>query len=168
MIKFFWVSGKKPKTCFSQWLQFFVPNQGHFTGSFFIEGPNKIGWKYVLWTARQHLRTFAKQDFQIKCLGKKAGMDSADAGWAPPAICGKSYLVSHQLRARKRHLANSNIFIVKWPRLFSRQMKEKETEWMLLFLGETIRMSRILQTSGNFSNQTVTSVLVHQQLKEAD
>lgn len=38
-----------------------------------------------------------------KCLGKKAemNMDSEDTGWTPPAICGKSYLVSHQLRATK-------------------------------------------------------------------
>lgn len=45
--------------------------------------------KYVLWTAKQNLRKFAKQDFQIKCLGQKTGMDFAEVGWVPPAICAK-------------------------------------------------------------------------------
>lgn len=134
-----------------------MPNQRHVTGSCFIEGPNEMGWKDGLWTARQHLRTYAKQDFQIKCLGNKVGMDAAAAGWAPPAICGKSHLVSCQLRATKWHLASSSNFIVKWPHLLSRQVrvyKGRETEWTLLFLGDTIRMSRILQTSGNFHSRS--------------
>lgn len=124
-----------------------------------------------LWTARQHLRTYAKQDFQIKCLGNKVGMDAAAAGWAPPAICGKSHLVSCQLRATKWHVASSSNFIVKWLHLLSRQVrvyKGRETEWTLLFLGDTIRMSRILQTSGNFHSRSGAPVLVRQQLKEAD
>lgn len=58
--------------------------------------------------------------------------------------------------------APRNNFIVKWPHLTSeaRVYKEKITEWVLLFLRETIRMSRILQKSRSFSDQTVTSVPV--------
>lgn len=159
-ITFFRVSGEKPKTCCSLWLQFLCQIGALHLLLFY----RRTKWDrletYPL-NIEAASQAICQTRFPNKMFGKESRTDSPDAGRAPPAICGKRYSVSHQLRARKWRQAPSKNFTVKRPHLTGepRVYKEKRTEWVLLFLRGTMRMSRILQKSKSFNNQTVTSVL---------